>query len=241
MAWQFYDAQGLLEKFFRLQRLLHRRQMCSFRAHGPFGNPLRGQGRVLSILRMQPIISQKRLSYLLDMRQQSLSELLFKLERGGLIERTQSQDDKRAAIVRLTDKGLAQTADIDDSGADEVFGCLNESEQAQLSDYFDRLIGALTEDSDEAEFGQGDEAPDDPMCRPPFGGFGPRGRSGHPEGCGPHAGFGHPEGCGPRGRGRRGENWHGGRPDTEGGWRGGQREPKESQRDSPPDPSDDGA
>ena len=50
-------------------------------AFRPYGDSRRGQGRVLAILKMQPEISQKELLYLLDMRPQSLGELLSKLEK----------------------------------------------------------------------------------------------------------------------------------------------------------------
>jgi len=171
------EASMLMEKLMRLQMLQHRRQMAKMRAFGPFGSPLRGQGRVLSILKMQPTISQKQLSYLLDMRQQSLSELLAKLERNGLIERAPSEDDRRAAVVSLTDKGreASEASEAPEEG-ESLFDCLSAEERAALSDMLDRLIAALEAD--------GDAAPD--FCRRPFGpthphGFGP-GRMG-PEGA----------------------------------------------------------
>ncbi len=200
----------LMEKLMRLQMLQHRRQMAKMRAFGPFGSPLRGQGRVLSILKMQPTISQKQLSYLLDMRQQSLSELLAKLERNGLIERAPSEDDRRAAVVSLTDKGREASEDADaPADGDSLFNCLSAEERSTLSGMLDRLIAALEAD--------GGNAPED--FRRPFGpmhphgfgpGFGP-GRMG-PEG--PFGGrdfcrFGGPDGGDPR----QGE-WHGGHRGT---------------------------
>ena len=56
-------------------------------------DPHRGQGRVLAILAENPEISQKKLSFLLDMRNQSLSELLAKLEKAGLITRVPSEEE----------------------------------------------------------------------------------------------------------------------------------------------------
>ena len=85
----------LFKKLFHMEMLMHRYHACSFRSFGPFGNPLRGQGRILSVLKLKPQITQKELSYLLDMRQQSLSELLAKLEGKGLITRQPSEEDRR--------------------------------------------------------------------------------------------------------------------------------------------------
>ena len=68
------NNKELFKKLERLQWLLHRQHQQLHAARGPFADPTRGQGRVLAILKMQPEISTKDLSYLLDIRQQSLSE-----------------------------------------------------------------------------------------------------------------------------------------------------------------------
>lgn len=157
----------LLEQFIRLETLMRRYQHIKFRDRGPFGNPNRGQGRVLSILKMQPEIGQKELGYLLDMSKQALAELLSKLEKNGYINRTQSEKDRRAYIITLTDAGrdalsnkTVETAETEDNpmlGAG--FDCLNDEEQLTLCDYLQRMIAALEEklgdtgdESDYAEF-----------------------------------------------------------------------------------------
>lgn len=66
--------------FTHFEALMRREMMERFRSRGPFVNPHRGQGRIMSILKMEPEISQKELSYLLDMSKQGLAELLTKLE-----------------------------------------------------------------------------------------------------------------------------------------------------------------
>lgn len=138
------DAGGygeLYEKLSRLQWLLQRYHMQNHSEHGPFADPTRGQGRVLAMLKLQPEISTKDLSYLLGIRQQSLNELLNKLEKGGYIERTPSEADRRVMMVRLTEKGReGKQADPDISG---IFDCLTEEERTFFGDYLDRVIAAL--------------------------------------------------------------------------------------------------
>ena len=170
--------EGLMEKFFRLEMLLHRGQIANLRAYGPFGNPIRGQGRGLTILKMQPTISQKQLSYLLDMRQQSLSELLAKLEKNGLIERTPSEEDRRAVIIKLTDEGreAAEGADASAPDPDKPFDCLSAEEQALFSALLDKLLEALGDRADARPFFGPHAHPFPPGAF--YGGFGPwdRGR-----------------------------------------------------------------
>lgn len=140
----------LMEKMHRVQALLYRYQSYAYRAFGPLGNPMRGQGRVLSILKLQPVISQKELSYLLDMRQQSLSELLAKLERSGYITRASSDEDRRITMVTLTEAGRKEAEKPYEAGGDigKIFECLDDSEQGQFSDYLDRLTAALEKELD---------------------------------------------------------------------------------------------
>ncbi len=143
---QYPVALDLFEQFARVEWLMHRFHQRNRRAHGPMGDPHRGQGRILSLLKIQPEISQRDLSYLLDMRPQSLGELLTKLEKGGFIERTAARDDRRAMNIRLTPAGEeAADANQRPSRADSMFTCLTDEERATLGSYLERIIGSLEE------------------------------------------------------------------------------------------------
>jgi DNA-binding MarR family transcriptional regulator len=108
---------------------------------------------------MKEEITQKELGYLLDMRNQSLGELLNKLEKSGYITRTPSEEDKRTTIIRLTETGkaVAETADSreDDFG---LFNCLNDEEKTALYDYLERIITAFEKHA--AENGMDRNAPE---------------------------------------------------------------------------------
>jgi DNA-binding MarR family transcriptional regulator len=94
---------------------------------------------------MQPEISQKDISYLLDMRNQSLSELLTKLEKAGLINRTQSETDRRVMNIKLTKEGedAANQAEQGKQDYGQIFDCLGEEERKNLSEYLARIITEL--------------------------------------------------------------------------------------------------
>ncbi len=102
------------------------------------GDPHRGQGRVLALLKLQPEISQKELGFLLDLRPQSMGELLAKLEKNGYTTRTPSEADRRVVNIKLTESGEELTAER--PAHDDMFDCLNEEEQENLSVYFERII-----------------------------------------------------------------------------------------------------
>ena len=166
---------SLTERFIMLSRLFMQKhhQMGASHLHDPY----RGQGRILSLLKMQPEMSQKKLAYLLGIRPQSLGELLTKLEQNGYITRTPSAEDKRAMDIKLTDEGAKVAAENEQRraqklAADEMFQSLNKEEQEILAGYLDRIIATLKETL-------GGEQPD-------FHGHGP-----HAHGfAGRHMGFG---------------------------------------------------
>lgn len=126
------------EKLSTLQWLMKRHQMFCQAESGPFADTTRGQGRILAMLKIQPEIATKELAYLLGIRQQSLNELLNKLEKNGYVERKPSENDKRVMIVHLTEKG--QQLQQPETDYQKIFDCLLPEELQQLSQYLDRII-----------------------------------------------------------------------------------------------------
>lgn len=135
------DYLDLQKKLLKLQWLIQRRRMQEHMENGPLADPTRGQGRVIALLKLQPDISTKDLSYLLGIRQQSLNELLNKLEKNELVTRVQSEDDKRVMLVRLTEKG--ENIKQANSDFDGIFDCLDNDEKAEFGKYLDRIIDSL--------------------------------------------------------------------------------------------------
>ena len=134
-------CRDIYEKLSCVQWLLRRLQMLRHTEYGPFSDIHYGQGRVLAFLKIQPKIATKDLAYLLGLRQQSLNELLNRLEQGGYVERRPSEEDRRVMIVHLTDKG--QELRQPESDWASVFGCLSDEELSALSRYLDRIIDSL--------------------------------------------------------------------------------------------------
>jgi DNA-binding MarR family transcriptional regulator len=138
------NDRDLLHKLYQLEWLLRRYIMQHRMGRGPMGAPHQGQGRILSLLKIKPEISQKELAHILDIRSQSLGELLAKLERSGYITRTPSEADRRVMNIQLTESGKA-AAEKDEEPAerDSFFDCLNADEQATLNEYLGRLNKSL--------------------------------------------------------------------------------------------------
>ena len=172
------------EKLSTLQWLMKRRQMFSQAESGRFADSTRGQGRILAMLKIQPEIATKDLAYLLGIRQQSLNELLKKLEKNSYVERRPSEKDRRVMGVHLTEKG--KEAQEPEANYQEFLGCLSPEELQQFGEYLDRIIAAFrmegrSEDEDtvadwmdKARERMGDEQFEQliSMCERAFGSFG---------------------------------------------------------------------
>jgi DNA-binding MarR family transcriptional regulator len=94
-----------------------------------------GQGRLLGILLENDGITQRELQEIVGVRSGSLSEVLGKLEAAALIERRESDADRRMMRVFLTERGADEARTSADQRAktmDELFGCLTDAEKAQL-------------------------------------------------------------------------------------------------------------
>lgn len=131
----------LAKQFINSQMLLYRYQMQSFKNFGPYGNPHRGQGRVLSVLKTRPEISQKELTDLMNMSKQSLAELIGKLEKSGYIKREPSERNSRVFNISLTAGGAAVADKLEDTPPEiaQLFDCLSDEEVNTFSEYLKRI------------------------------------------------------------------------------------------------------
>lgn len=100
------------------------------------------QKRILIILNEVKSISQRDLTQRLGIQPGSASEVLAKLENQGLIVRTVSETDRRAANIALTEKGAQlahEAANQRNQRHAEMFSCLSESEKEELLSLLEKI------------------------------------------------------------------------------------------------------
>ncbi|GEM_PF-2554025 len=96
---------------------------------------LHGYGRMLNVLRHHPGITQKQLAETLEIRPQSLTVAIKKLEMMELLEKKNSPKDQRQKELYLTQAGIEAAIKLHNKRsktAEKCFGCLNEEEKKQL-------------------------------------------------------------------------------------------------------------
>jgi len=130
------------EKYFELNSLFM--QFFRENSRGPFKfeNRNRGQGQILSIIRQHGTISQKDLVSRLDMRPQSASEMIRKLEKKEYITREKSLEDKRVMNIHLTPRGKIAAQQSDDFQP-VVLDALTHEEKEQFENILTKLINEL--------------------------------------------------------------------------------------------------
>lgn len=102
------------------------------------------QKRILMILLETGPITQRRLTERLGIQPGSASEVLAKLERGGLILRTESADDRRTTDVVLTEQGRKLAEEARQQRVirhGEMFSCLAEEEKDTLLALLEKING----------------------------------------------------------------------------------------------------
>ena len=120
--------------------VLYRRGIPSIEENGCH----HGTGRILSKLVHQGDgISQAALAEKMNIRPQSLSEALTKLEERGLIRRLPNPQDKRGTLVYITEEGREREADLAErrrQTADSLLCTLDESEKEMLASLLGRIL-----------------------------------------------------------------------------------------------------
>ena len=108
-----------------------------------------GRGRMLGLLLDHGEMSQSQIASLLGIRPQSLSEMLAKTEADGMIERRQSEEDKRQTIVSLTELGKSRVQTFRENHrkhAAEFLEPLTDEEKNALAELLRKLIEAKKEE-----------------------------------------------------------------------------------------------
>lgn len=108
--------------------------------HG--GHP--GQAGVLWALGAQDGISQRELAEKMRLAPPTVTAMLQKMERGGLIERAADESDQRVTRIRLTDAGRALNLDLRKAHGEYIattIGSIPEKDRRELL----RLLGTLSD------------------------------------------------------------------------------------------------
>lgn len=105
---------------------------------------LHGTGRILSKLVHQGDgLTQAALAEKLNIRPQSLSEALSKMEERGWIRRCPNPQDKRGTLVYLTEEGRAQEERLAEKRrctADALLSTLNDAEKETLAALLEKIL-----------------------------------------------------------------------------------------------------
>ena len=93
---------------------------------------------------MQGEMRQRDMGYILNIRPQSLGEVLGKLERAGLVTRRTSEKDRRVLLVSITEKGRACVQNCKPPFPDVN---LTDEELVQFAHMLGRMVEAFDADA----------------------------------------------------------------------------------------------
>ena len=125
------------------KRILHGLGFCGHYMHF-HGGGISGKAPIVCLLAKQPTggLSQQELGMHFDLKPGSLSEILSKLEMGGLIERNRNPKDRRQLTIRLTEAGW-EKARVEQAARirfrERAFSALTHDEREQLAEMLEKI------------------------------------------------------------------------------------------------------
>ena len=132
------NKKDVMEKLMRFQMLMHRLSAPRGMREGPRG---RSQERALTQIALRDGISQRELMEKLGVQPSSISELVSKLESGGMIERRTSPEDRRQVNLFVSETGRLYLEHVNDREEHLLpFDALSEEELEQLDIILQKLI-----------------------------------------------------------------------------------------------------
>ena len=143
------DDMELLFEIFRINRA-YKRLRHSAEENSDEKNSVHGSGRLLHNLADYGQMAQKELAGRLEIRPQSLTGILVKLEEAGYIVRTRGVQDKREQLVSITPEGRKYSRRIEKTRreiAGRFFAVLNDEEKQTLSELLNKIWDSLEEEN----------------------------------------------------------------------------------------------
>jgi DNA-binding MarR family transcriptional regulator len=113
-----------------------------------------GQRRVLMFLH-HGVLSQRDVQNKLQIKASSLSEMLSKMEKEGLLVRKRSQEDSRQILITLTKKGEKYSEEgmkLLDDMTEKLYDCLSDEERSELHRLMKKLLMHWDTLKDDEEF-----------------------------------------------------------------------------------------
>ena len=97
--------------------------------------------RIIALLAERGALTQCELKKLLGIQAGSLSELVSRMERFGVIEREPDPQDKRRLVLRLTEEGKRRAAEPRVIGDEKLFAVLSQDEKDELRRILRKIEG----------------------------------------------------------------------------------------------------
>jgi DNA-binding MarR family transcriptional regulator len=136
--------KGTVDADFALWRFLDRTRYVIFRQRE---KELSGlgvtpeQAQVLDILRANNgITTINEIVRMTQLQHHSVSTLIDRMSKQGLVTKIRTQHDKRVLKIMLTDKGSLLFSEIPIESVKKAFSCLSDDEKRHLRGYLDRLL-----------------------------------------------------------------------------------------------------
>lgn len=98
--------------------------------------------RIIALLNERGELTQRELQSLLGIQAGSLSELVSRMEKFGVITRAPDEKDRRRIVLRLTDLGRERAREPREMTDERLFAALTEEERETLGAMLRKIVDA---------------------------------------------------------------------------------------------------
>ena len=101
-----------------------------------------GQPRVLHALCIEDGLSQKQIGEKLNIKPSTVTVMINRMEKAGLVKRVQDKKDLRVSKIYLEEKGIQLKSDVQRIGKvvnEEIFNGFSQKEKETIQSYLERI------------------------------------------------------------------------------------------------------
>jgi len=141
---KYEELRELHDLLFKTLGLFHEKFLCQFRKESPqYPGIKKNHAMIIGFLYQNQVLTATEIAKILNMEKGSLTTLIDQLEELGLAIRYKDINDRRKALISLTDAGKAEMEDMMRNSAQRMGNILSDSDPDELLKFVESLSYAI--------------------------------------------------------------------------------------------------
>lgn len=141
---KYEELRELHDLLFKTMGLFHEKFLCQFSKESQqYPGIKKNHIMIIGFLYQNQVLTATEIAKMLNMEKGSLTTLIDQLEEFGLVIRCKDINDRRKALISLTDAGKAEMEDMMTNSAQRMGNILGDADPDELLKFVDSLRYAV--------------------------------------------------------------------------------------------------